>query len=298
MVQVRIAAKKAILVALSALLLLPSTVDAQFRRLPPVRPSTTITRPLPPRPIPPRPPVRPPLPGGGARVGPAIRPPSIRPGGIRPAGPGISGRPSSIAIRPTTLPRSGPGMSRPSGGGIAIKQGANVSLKPLAPIATLTARLKGSSARTGSLAAARPALRADPRIIQAKRLAAASRPTASSIQRVRAELRKPGKVLTPVQCAAVNSCPPQRGKYYQKVKEGIVENIQADFGQREKTPAAHKSLYEPIRGRPGKRNIQTGEVWVKDQLHKDHYEIYKDTKDYEKGLRSRAVWIDGRKKDL
>lgn len=219
MVQGRVTAKKAILFALSALLLLPSIVDAQAWRRPPVRSSPPISRPLPPRPIPPRPPVRPPLPGG-MRSGPLIKPPAMPQGGFRPSGSGAIGRPSSVTIRPTTLPRPGSGISRPAGGGIAIKPGANVSLNPRAPTNVLTARLKGSNSRGGALAAGRPSLRGDPRIIQAKRLAAAGRPTAASIQRVRAELRKPGKALAPVQCAAVGSCPPQKGKYYQKAKLG------------------------------------------------------------------------------
>lgn len=34
----------------------------------------------------------------------------------------------------------------------------------------------------------------------------------------------------------------------------------------------------------------------KDKLHKDHYEVYKNLKNYEKGVRDRSVWLDGRPK--
>ena len=37
-----------------------------------------------------------------------------------------------------------------------------------------------------------------------------------------------------------------------------------------------------------------GTIWVKDLLHKDHWEVYKDKKSYEKGKRSFDVWEDGR----
>lgn len=171
--------------------------------------------PAPPRPIP-----RPVLPGGGMRNGPLIKPPLIRQGGFRPAGSGLAGRPSTITIKPTTFPKSGSGIGRPTGGGIAIKPGANVSLKSGASTSILNARLKGKGVRGTPLAAGRPTFRADPKVIQAKRSAAIARSVAPSIQRVRAELRKPGKALAPVQCAAVGDCPVDSKKVYQRVKAG------------------------------------------------------------------------------
>ena len=32
-------------------------------------------------------------------------------------------------------------------------------------------------------------------------------------------------------------------------------------------------------------------------LHKDHFEVYKNRKNYDKGKRDRSVWDDGRPKD-
>ena len=38
-------------------------------------------------------------------------------------------------------------------------------------------------------------------------------------------------------------------------------------------------------------------MWVRDRLHKDHWEVYKNQKEYEKGNRVRSVWDDGRLKE-
>lgn len=46
----------------------------------------------------------------------------------------------------------------------------------------------------------------------------------------------------------------------------------------------------------GKRHKGTGEIWKRDQLHQDEYEVYKDKRDFENGRRTRAVWKDGRVK--
>ena len=43
----------------------------------------------------------------------------------------------------------------------------------------------------------------------------------------------------------------------------------------------------------GKKNKETGEIWEKDKLHKDHWEVYRDKRDCEMGKRSRDVWDDG-----
>lgn len=193
-------------------------VDAQAWRRP-YRPPPVVRTP-PPRPMPPmRPPVRPSVGSPNVRPGPAIRAPIARPGGIRPTSPSLGGRPNAIAIRPTTLPKPMAGVSRPSGG-IAIKQGANVSLKPLAPTSALMSRLKGSVSGPALSAGSRPVLRANTRVIQAKRLTATKQSTASSIQRVRAALAKSGKVLASNPCAAVNRCPASTEKFYQKAKLG------------------------------------------------------------------------------
>jgi RHS repeat-associated protein len=61
------------------------------------------------------------------------------------------------------------------------------------------------------------------------------------------------------------------------------------------TPATNPDRFEPWKG-PSKRDKVTGEIWVKDQLHKDHYEVYKNDRDFERGNRSRDVWADGRPK--
>jgi RHS repeat-associated protein len=65
----------------------------------------------------------------------------------------------------------------------------------------------------------------------------------------------------------------------------------------ERTPATHPQEFEPVRGQPAKRNRGTGEIWVKDRFHGDHWEVYKNKKDYENGKRDRAVWDDGRFKE-
>lgn len=62
----------------------------------------------------------------------------------------------------------------------------------------------------------------------------------------------------------------------------------------EPTPQTNPEKFESVKGRKGKVNKETGEIWEKDMFHKDHYEIYKNRKDYDKGVRSRTVWNDGR----
>jgi len=66
--------------------------------------------------------------------------------------------------------------------------------------------------------------------------------------------------------------------------------------EREKTPTTNPEDFEPVRGTKGKREKSTDEIWERDQLHKDHWEVYKDKRDYEKGKRDRDVWDDGRPK--
>ena len=48
---------------------------------------------------------------------------------------------------------------------------------------------------------------------------------------------------------------------------------------RAQTPATHPENFDPVKGTSGKRDKETGEIWEKDKLHKDHYEVYKNKKD-------------------
>jgi RHS repeat-associated protein len=56
--------------------------------------------------------------------------------------------------------------------------------------------------------------------------------------------------------------------------------------------------FQPVRGTKGKKDQETGEIWVKDLSRHggDHYEVYGNSKDFEKGRRDRDVWADGRPK--
>ena len=65
----------------------------------------------------------------------------------------------------------------------------------------------------------------------------------------------------------------------------------------EPTPDLLPELFEPVRGRRARRHRDTGEVWQLDMLHADHWEVYKTRKDFERGLRARSVWSDGRLKE-
>jgi len=48
-------------------------------------------------------------------------------------------------------------------------------------------------------------------------------------------------------------------------------------GARE-NPTTDPKAFEPVEGTPAKRNKETGEIWERDKLHKDHYEVYKNKK--------------------
>ena len=65
----------------------------------------------------------------------------------------------------------------------------------------------------------------------------------------------------------------------------------------EPTPETSPEDFEPVKGSKAKCNISTGEIWERDLLHRDHCEVYKDKKKWEKGERDRAVWSDGRLKE-
>jgi RHS repeat-associated protein len=80
-------------------------------------------------------------------------------------------------------------------------------------------------------------------------------------------------------------------------KAGGADQNGGEAEQREKTPSSHPDDFENVRGTKAKRDKETGEIWEKDRLHKDHYEVYDNKKDYDKGKRDRSVWEDGRPKD-
>jgi hypothetical protein len=61
------------------------------------------------------------------------------------------------------------------------------------------------------------------------------------------------------------------------------------------TPKSNPEKFRPIRGTSAKINTETGEVFVKDKSGHggEHYEVYRDVRDYEKGIRAYQVWADG-----
>lgn len=42
----------------------------------------------------------------------------------------------------------------------------------------------------------------------------------------------------------------------------------------EETPETQPAAFETVRGRRGRRHVRTGEIWEKDRLHEDHWEVY------------------------
>jgi RHS repeat-associated protein len=69
----------------------------------------------------------------------------------------------------------------------------------------------------------------------------------------------------------------------------------------EQTPDNGGDAFEHARvgGTTARRNKETGEIWVRDKHRHggDHWEVYRNKKDAEKGLRDRAVWSNGRLKE-
>jgi hypothetical protein len=65
----------------------------------------------------------------------------------------------------------------------------------------------------------------------------------------------------------------------------------------EYTPNLQPELFEPLRGRRARRQRDSGEIWQMDLLHDDHWEVYKTQREFERGIRDRAVWSDGRLKE-
>lgn len=74
-------------------------------------------------------------------------------------------------------------------------------------------------------------------------------------------------------------------------------NLSSFLKEDEPTPMTAPDEFEKLRGQRAKRHKLTKEIWEFDQLHKDHYEVYHTVKDFEKGQRDRAVWMDGRLKE-
>ncbi len=64
----------------------------------------------------------------------------------------------------------------------------------------------------------------------------------------------------------------------------------------EETPLSNPEKFRSLKGKSGKVNTETGEVWVPDkQAHGgDHWEIYKDQHAFEKNRRDRQVWSNGK----
>ena len=63
----------------------------------------------------------------------------------------------------------------------------------------------------------------------------------------------------------------------------------ADNESHEDTPASSPGAFENVRRSKALRNKETGEIWEKDLLHRDHWEVYKNKKNWEKGKRDRSV---------
>lgn len=66
---------------------------------------------------------------------------------------------------------------------------------------------------------------------------------------------------------------------------------------REKTPKTNPEEFESVKGSNAKKNKKTKEIWEFDRLHKNHFEVYKNKKKWDKGQRDRSVWDDGRLKE-
>ena len=83
----------------------------------------------------------------------------------------------------------------------------------------------------------------------------------------------------------------------EELGQNVFTKEKGEAGTLEKTPASNPKDFGPIRGRKAKVNKETGEIWEKDLLHKDHWEVYKNKRDFEDGVRDRAIWGDGRFKN-
>ena len=63
--------------------------------------------------------------------------------------------------------------------------------------------------------------------------------------------------------------------------------------EREPTPFTAPELFEytNIKGKKVALKKKVGEVWEADLLHGNHYEVYTSRKQFEKGVRNRAVYV-------
>ncbi|WP_089188246.1 filamentous hemagglutinin N-terminal domain-containing protein [Campylobacter sputorum] len=64
------------------------------------------------------------------------------------------------------------------------------------------------------------------------------------------------------------------------------------------TPDMNKNRFEKLKRNKAYKDKNDGKIWIKDMLHKNHWEVYKDKKAYEKGKRLFDVWDDGRLKGV
>lgn len=96
------------------------------------------------------------------------------------------------------------------------------------------------------------------------------------------------------QAAAQYVAASANNKYSDKGKKGKKDGKNAD---KENTPTTNPDDFEPVKGSKAKKNKKTGEIWEKDRFHKDHYEVYKNKKQWERGIRDRSVYEDGRLKE-
>lgn len=64
------------------------------------------------------------------------------------------------------------------------------------------------------------------------------------------------------------------------------------------TPDTHPDMFDKLKGNQGHRHKETGEIWKKDKLHKDHYDVSnprtgKKVKEVDFG--GRRIWPGGPK---
>ena len=92
------------------------------------------------------------------------------------------------------------------------------------------------------------------------------------------------KMKGPIRNDSAETCPPG------------TDSGKSNDANKEVTPTTNSDNFDPVRGTRGKKDKDSGEIWEKDKLHNDHYEVYKNKKDYDKGKRDRDVLEDGRPK--
>ncbi len=81
------------------------------------------------------------------------------------------------------------------------------------------------------------------------------------------------------------------------VTKAVEEIIPNQFNEgTEETPKSNPEKFKAIKGSRAKENVKTGEVWEKDLSRHggEHWEVYKNKRDYENRNRDRQVWEDGR----